>query len=109
MTLEAMLREAVLPIVPICEPELYEGEAEEYCTFNATEIPEGFGDNGPRAIRYLFQLHWFLPRGKRPMKTKRELCRAVLEAGFTYPSVENASDQDSQHFVLEFEGIDGDV
>ena len=109
MSVEAALREAVLPIVPICEPELYEGEAQEYCTFTVNRIPEGFGDGEPRYLRGLIQLHWFLPRGVSPMKKRRELCRAVLEAGFTYPSVENASDKDGQHYVLEFEGLDGEV
>lgn len=109
MTINERIREAVLPIVPVCVPDLYDGEAQEYCTFNYTEIPDGHGDNRPHAIRYLVQLHYFLPPGETPLQKKRELCRALLEADMTYPTVENASDELSQHYVIECEAVDGGV
>ena len=104
------IRAAVLPIVPVCEPDIYRGEAEEYTTFSMTELPAAHGDDEPRAVRYLVQLHYFLRRTDRPRsphKTKRALCRAVLDAGFTYPEVTNAGEADWQHYVLEFEGVEG--
>lgn len=109
MSVEKRIRAAVLPIVPVCELNWDPGEAEEYCTFNFDELPEMAGDDAPQAIRYLCQLHYFIPRGRRPSATKKALCRALLAAGFTYPTVVNASDGADQHYVFEFEDVDGEV
>ena len=108
MAVDERIVAAVTPIVAVCEPDEYtpeSGEAvsDEYCTYNFTEIPEGFGNNGPRTVRCLVQVHWFLPRGRRPRDTKLALCRALCAAGFTYPRVENVSDSTGQHYVFECE------
>lgn len=98
---------AVLPIVPVCEPAVYRGDQERYCTYNTTELPAGFGDDAPHAVRYLLQLHYFCPLPGNPLPTVRRLQAAVQAAGFTYPSMEDASDLDGRHYVLEFEEVGG--
>lgn len=103
------LREAVLPVVPVCEPTFYDGEAEEYCTFNISRSPEAEGDNEPTLMRHLVQLHYYLPWPTDPRAKIKDLCRAVLEAGFTYPEETDSCDESGQHYVLEFEDVDGDV
>ncbi len=108
--IEERIRNAVLPIVPICEPDFYEGEEQTYCTFNMTELPTAFGDDKPRAVRYLIQLHLFAPGGPYRPSTRQarwDLCRAIVNAGFTAPEVTNASERKLQHYVLEFEGVSG--
>ena len=110
MNMAERIRAAVLPIIPVCEPDFYEGEETTYCTFNMNEIPTGFGNNRARGVRCLIQLHLFMPGGPKrpsPRAQTETLCRAILQAGFTSPSVENASDRDVQHYVLEFEGVEG--
>ena len=109
MSLNTVIRAAITPIVTECVPDQYGGTATEYCTFNYSEIPDAFGDESPGAIRYLVQLHYFLPTGTNPYAKKKQLKNALLSAGFTYPSVTNASDADGQHYVLEAEYCDGDV
>ena len=109
MSINSTIRAAVTPIVPICVPDQYDGMATEYCTFNYSEIPDSFGDDSPHAIRYLVQLHYFFPTGANPYAKKKQLKNALLNAGFTYPSVTNASDGDGQHNVFECEYVDGDV
>ena len=109
MVIDEQIVAAVTPVVAECVPDHYTGDALEYCTYNFDELPVAHGDNQPHAIRYLVQLHWYLPLGRRPLTTKRALRRAILAAGFTYPSVENASDELGQHFVFEFEAVDGEV
>lgn len=109
MTINERIKAAVEPIVPVCVPDFYDGAGEEYCVFNYTEIPDGHGDNGPSVIRYLIQVHYYLPVGQSPMKKKRQLCRALLAEDFTYPTVENATDEASQHYVLECEAMDGEA
>ena len=108
MNIDERIRAAVLPIVPICEPDFYDGEETTYCTFNMNEVPTGFGNNRARGVRYLIQLHLFAPGWPNPPSTRKvrwDLCRAILDAGFTAPHVENASDRDEQHYVLEFEWV----
>lgn len=100
---------AVTPVVPVCVPVTYTGAAQEYCTFNVTDIPDAEGDNAPTQMRHLVQLHYYLPLDQNPILTKRALRQAVLAAGFTYPEETNSSDDDGYHYVLEFEDVDGDV
>ena len=108
--LDDKIRAAVEPLVPVCVPGIYTGEAEEYCTFNDTEISAGFGDNRAHAVRYLVQLHWFLPLKRRPHPKKKALRRALMAVrGFAAPTITDATDGDGQHYVYEFEAVDGEV
>lgn len=109
MDVSERLRAAVLSVVAVCVPDFYDGDEAVYCTYNITENPEGFGDNTPHLIRHMAQLHLFLPLKQDSRATRRGLCRSLAAAGFTYPSVTNASDADGQHYVFEFEDVDGDV
>ena len=109
MSVNEVLRNAVLPHVPICEPGNYDGEEAEYCTFVIDDEPDVFAEGMPSVIRYPVILNWYLPSGANPLKKKKSLCRALAAAGFTYPSVTNASDEGGQHFVFECELADGDV
>ena len=86
MSINETIIKAVTPIVPVCVPDVYrpdagETPAEVYCTFNYTESPDVFGDDEPQAIRYLIQLHLYLPLRQTPLRLKRQLRRAMLDAG----------------------------
>lgn len=110
MTLEEKIRAAVTPLVPECVENLYGGDAEEYCTYSFNEIPAGFGDNRARAVRYLCQVHWFLPANRRPRPKKKQLRQALAAVrGFTTPETVNATDETGQHYVYEFQAVDGAV
>lgn len=108
MSVDEKLKAAVTPLVARCEPDLYLEEKDEYCTYNYNEVPDGFGDNAPHATRYLVQLHWFLPLKRRPHPKKKRLKQALAAVrGFTAPTVTNASDEIGQHYVFEFEAVEG--
>lgn len=107
MTLNESIIAAVTPVIPVCVPDIYRGEAEEYCTFNYSELPEGFGDDMPTLSRCAVQLHYYCPEGRDSQKARRALKLAILEADFTAPEITNASDKDGQHFVFEFEALGG--
>ena len=110
MSLEERIWEAVTPIVPEFAADVYTGDADSYCVLNATEMPEGFGDDRPRAIRYLAQLHWYFPLRTDPRSTKRALREAIGGLrGCTWPTVTDATDQAGGHLVLEFQAVDGAV
>lgn len=99
--------EAVGPVAGVCVPDLYLGEQETYCTFNFTELPEGLGDNGMRAVRYLVQVHLFLPLKAKSVALRHQLRDALMAAGFTAQTITNATDKVSQHYVYEFEDVGG--
>lgn len=112
--------QAVTQVVPVCVPGIYDPDAGEtaatvYCTFNYTETPDQFGDNGPGAMRYQCQVHFYAPwavaagESNSTLATRKALRRALFAAGFTYPTVTDASDGEYQHFTFEFEDADGEV
>lgn len=101
MTVNEALRSAILPIIPICEPEDYDGEEKEYCTFLYDDQPDVFADGFPGVIIHRLILNWYLPHGHDPIEKKTQICRALCQAGFTYPYVTNSSDDLMQHYVFE--------
>ena len=111
MNVNEVIIQAVTPIVPVCVPDIYrpdagEKPAEVYCEFNYTESPDVFGDDEPQAILYLIQLHLYLPLGQTPIRMKRQLRRAMLDAGFIVGDFINASDEEAQHYALECRWMD---
>ena len=109
MSIDATIRNAITPIVPIVKPNIYTGSETEYIVFNYSELPTLHADNHPNAMRYLVQVHWFCPGNVNPSAKKKRIRQALHGAGFTYPSTTNASDGEGQHFVFETEYCDGDV
>ena len=107
MSINSKIISTINPLVAVCAPGIYSGESKEYCTFNYSELPELFGDDRPGFIRYLVQLHWFSPLDSNPLDKKNAIKNALSGAGFTYPSVSDASDDLSLHFAFEFEYVEG--
>lgn len=98
---------AVTTVLSVCVPDFYEGGESEYSTFNYDEIPELFGDDTAEAVRYLIQIHYFLPYGINCLSKRKRLKNALADAGFTFPKVYNASDEKGQHYVFECEWAEG--
>ena len=111
MSINEIIIQAVTPIVPVCVPDLLVTEAgetppEEYCTFNYSEMPEGIGDNAAHLTRALVQVHYYAPLRKSTIKTRHALRDAIAAVdNFTLPSIENATDETGQHYVLEFDAV----
>ena len=59
----------------------------------------------PAAARYPTQVHYWLPHGKNPNPGKLALQQALFGVGFTWPVIEDASDSEGQHYVLECEYV----
>ena len=110
MSLVERIKAAVTPIVPEFAADAYTGDADSYCVFNATEMPDSFGNNRPRAIRYLAQLHWYFPLRTDTRVTKRALRAAIGGLrSCTWPTVTDATDREGGHLVFEFDAIEGIV
>ena len=108
MSFEKRLCAAVRSVIPEAAPNVYEGNAEIFATWNYNERGTLFSDSEPEIVIYLVQVHVFLPRGYPWREIKRKM-RAILSQLGTYPSIEDASDEEGEHLVFEFEAMDGDV
>lgn len=108
MSFDSQLREKLLPIIPIVEPNIYKGEALEYLEFSYSERGDCFGDDEPDANILSVQVHYYLPHGQNPKAKKRLIQQALFELGGTWPEITNASDKEGQHYVFEFECAEED-
>ena len=87
--------------------DAYNGSEAEYLVFNYTEIPACFGDDEPGAYRLLIQVHMFSPHGRNTLRLRRQIRQRIIREGFTAPTVIPASDRSGQHYVFEFEDMEG--
>lgn len=62
MSINSVIREALLPIVPNVVADVYEGDALEYITFNYTIIPSMHADDYPQALTYVVTVHYCCPK-----------------------------------------------
>lgn len=85
-------------------PDFYGDGAEEYFTFNyADDRASDFGDNEPIHVVAYMQIHYFCPVKKDYLKLKKEVRKALMNAGFSYPVVTDAtvSGDEERHLVFE--------
>lgn len=78
-----------------------------YFAFNYTVIPADFGDDAPCHDRYLVQVHLFCPLNVNITTLKKRVRQKLFAAGFTWPSVTDASDGNGRHIVFECEDAEG--
>lgn len=77
-----------------------------YYTFSCESFGDDFGDDEPEHERYLVSVHLFAPLDENCIRRVKATKRALFAAGFTWPRVVDATDQDGQHYVLECETAD---
>lgn len=85
-------------------PDFFGDGEEEYFTFNyADDRASDFGDNEPLQVVAYMQIHYFCPVKKDYLKLKKEVRNALMDAGFTYPVVTDAtvSGDEERHLVFE--------
>lgn len=113
MTINERILTALLPFGDPVVPDLYEGEARRYYTFNYDVIPVLFADDEPCEFKVLVQVHLFAPPEDDVIERISHTVFALAEAGFTWPEIGNATDtgrqgdtDPSQHYVFECETAD---
>jgi len=96
---------ALSPIAPTQADEYTPDEGlgadDTYIVFNYNSIPVDYGDDAPGHEVYSVQVHLFCPSGVNSLPMRRQIKKALLAAGFTWPAYINASDKDGQHHVFE--------
>lgn len=104
MTVNEIIITALSPFGLEVTPDFFGGGDEEYFTFNyADDRASDFGDDQPTHVVAYAQIHYFCPVKKDYLEMKKKLRKALLDAGFTYPSVTDAtSSRDAErHLVFE--------
>ena len=76
-----------------------------YYTFSCDSFGANYGDDEPGCERCLAHIHLFAPLNQDCFRQIRDTKRALFRAGFTWPEVADATDQDGQHFVFECETV----
>lgn len=100
MNLDARIRTALTGICDFIVPQVYTGDAQEYIVFNYSEYPLEFADNAPQSIGYSVQVHYFCPLKKNPNAIKDDIQNSLFTAGFSYPSIQDVTDEEGQHYVF---------
>lgn len=91
----------------------YAGSDESYIVFRLDDYPDDFGNDSPGHIVVDATIHLFAPFSMNTRKLRKQICRALHEAGFTYPHIVDASesvrssDGTEQHLVFECEIAEG--
>ena len=101
MNLDARIRTALSGICDVIVPQVYTGDAQEYIVFNYSEYPLEFADDEPQMVGYSVQVHLFMPLKVNPNAKKGSIKNALFAAGFAYPSIQDVTDGDGQHYVFE--------
>lgn len=78
-----------------------------YYTFIVQSFGDAYGDDEPGCERWLAQVHLFAPLSDNCIRRAAQTKQALFAAGFTWPSMVDASDQDGQHYVFECETAAG--
>ena len=89
------------------KPNIYTGTADRYFTFNYNTIPDDFADDAPGHERYFIQVHFVCPLNYDSVSRRAEIKTKLFAAGFTWPNVTDATDEDGQHWIFECEYAEG--
>ena len=100
MNLDARIKTALAGICSVTVPQVYTGDATEYIVFNYSEYPLEFADNAPHTVGYSIQVHLFMPLKANPNTMKNNIQNALFTAGFSYPSIQDVTDEEGQHYVF---------
>ena len=103
MSVDKTIRDTLLPFGVPVENSVYMGEAKSYFVFNYTSLGADFGDDEPGHERFLVQAHYYAPLTENVTGRIKAAKQALFNAGFTWPEVTNADDNEGRHRVLECE------
>lgn len=110
MSVESKIVAALAPFGDPVEAALLYAAAQDlpprYYTFFCASSGDDFGDDSPGCERWQVSVHFFAPLEENMVNRVRKTKLALFQAGFTWPSSEDASDQDGRHFVFECEIVD---
>ena len=85
-------------------PDFFGDGSDEYFTFNyADDRAADYGDDKPTHTVAYMQIHYFCQINKDYLQIKKRVRKALLEAGFSYPAVVDATESGDKERHLVFE------
>lgn len=87
---------AVKQVIPVCVPNFYDGDKDEYAEFEVDTYPDWYTDDAAQALRYDILLRVYAPRRKNTIALRSKLLQVLSDAGFTLQFVDDTSDDLSQ-------------
>ena len=109
MTVNQQIKRALEPFGYPVKPDRYTGSEKKWITFNeADNRAVMHGNNRPLGDQVAMQIHFFLPIDENYLKERREIRKALLGAGFTYPIITMLTEDDTgyRHIIFECEIIE---
>lgn len=106
MTVNEKIIKALEPFGIPVRADFSDDDKEEYFTFNYIgDMAGSFGDDAPLNVIACMQIHYVSPIEMDPLMLKKRIRKALLENGFTYPEVTDATEKgDSiRHLIFECE------
>ena len=100
MNVNETLKTMFSDLLPVAA-DTYKGKATEYIVFNYSEYPLEFADNAPHTVGYSVQVHLFMPLKANPNTMKNSIQNSLFTAGFSYPSIQDVTDEEGQHYVFQ--------
>ena len=107
MSINSVIIAALSPVTPEIEPDVYTGTATTYITFNYFTTGDDFADDATWHERFFVQVHFVCPLNYDSVSRRAEIKQKLFAAGFTWPSVTDATDSDGQHWIFECEYAEG--
>lgn len=104
MDINEKIVSALAPVGLAVAETLYEGDDNEFITFNITDdVGEDFGDDDPGCNDIYIHVHYVCPWETDYSGRKKQIRKALYAGGFTWPSVVDASDPSTRlrHIVFE--------
>ena len=109
MNIDERIRNALLPFGDPVEKAVYQSDAKRYYSFNYNTIGAAYADDAPEHVRYLIQVHLFMPLREEDLTQKEATITALYNAGFTWPDVFDLTDETGRHIVFECEDVGAGV
>lgn len=106
MSVNERIQTAVSPLSIPCVANEYTGEEQAYLVFSVSPLPVDFADDSPQYIKNLVRLHLYCPGTYNSIFLRKQIKKLIDQAGFTYPTETDASENGLQHIVFEFEDVE---
>lgn len=106
MSVESQIKAAVASTGYPCEKGTYSGTATTYFVMMLDTDPANFADDAPRHERFSIMLHLVTPKTTNTVTLRKTIKTALFAAGFSYPSMVDASDEKETRLIFEFQATE---
>lgn len=105
MSINAVIRDVMLPICNIVEQDVYEGNQLPFMVYSVYEKGDIFADDEPGTNVISITIHYFVEKDFNYLEKKKEIKRTLVDNGFLYPETEILYEEDTgyRHLVFETE------